>query len=202
MLNIHTQVSFTASYSMFLYVLGGIQCCLRIMLLEQGSHALYFCSTVRLYYHRLNVVRTETSNRRTIGLWRYVGRTKVVQQGEAWKEKLYEGKWKSNDYRNYTPESRGLSEKNRSKVVDDISGETWRQTGRIGSEWHMHEQAVVYLSIIKWSMTKESIYTQKSRYLNSYVVLGWFFVRSHKVLLSDRWCHISMKDAISRVLGG
>lgn len=75
-------------------------------------------------------------------------RTKFVQHGGAWKEELYEAWWKNNNYRNYTPESGGLSEESRSKVVDDICEETWRQPRRIGSEWHMYGQTEVYLSII------------------------------------------------------
>ena len=32
---------------MFLYVFGGMQCFLRIIIYEEGSHALYFCSTAK-----------------------------------------------------------------------------------------------------------------------------------------------------------
>lgn len=117
---------------------------------------------VFLFYNRLDVVGTETSNRRTIGLWQYVGRTQFVQEGGAWKEELCEGKWKSSNYRNYTPESRGLSEKSESKVLDGICEETCRQTRRIGSEWHRYEQAEVYLSIVSGLRQKKLIYIQKS----------------------------------------
>lgn len=54
----------------------------------------------------------------------------------------------SNNYRNYTLESKGLSEKSRSKVVDNICEETWRQTRRIGSELPMYAQGEVYLNIV------------------------------------------------------
>lgn len=124
-----------------------------------------------------------------------------VIQGEVWKE-LYERKWKSKNYRNYIPESRGLSDKSKVKggkwylwrdLETDQKNWMWiahESTGRRSFEYH------------KCSMTKDSIYTQKSMYLNSYVVLGCFFVGSCKVLLSDRWFHLSMKDIISGVLWG
>lgn len=52
-----------------------------------------------------------------------MGRAKLVQQGGSYKEQLHEGKWKSNNYRNDTPESKGVSKKSRSKVVDEV----WKQ---------------------------------------------------------------------------